>query len=88
MATLTIRKLDDEVYERLRARALRNDRSIEAEARHMLGGVLGADKAKITDEAERAAYITALIERLRLNALPVEPGMDSVSLIRAVRDEE
>lgn len=36
MATLTIRKLDEAVHERLRARALANNRSLEAEVRHLL----------------------------------------------------
>lgn len=39
MATLTIRQLDDEVYERLRQRARANKRSLEAEARHLLDDV-------------------------------------------------
>lgn len=36
MATLTIRKLDDGVHERLRERARTNKRSLEAEVRHVL----------------------------------------------------
>jgi len=36
MATLTIRQLDNEVYERLRDQARANKRSLEAEARHLL----------------------------------------------------
>jgi hypothetical protein len=36
MATLTIRQLDEEVYERLKGRARANKRSLEAEARHLL----------------------------------------------------
>lgn len=36
MATLTIRKLDDEVHKRLRARAKANKRSLEAEVRLLL----------------------------------------------------
>jgi len=36
MATLTIRQLDDQVYERLKARARANKRSLEAEARLLL----------------------------------------------------
>ncbi len=36
MATLTIRRLDDAVYESLRERARENGRSLEAEAREIL----------------------------------------------------
>lgn len=41
MATLTIRKLPDDVYDRLRVRAAQNKRSMEAEARAVL---IAADK--------------------------------------------
>ena len=36
MATLTVRNLDDDVYEALKARASDHDRSMEAEAREIL----------------------------------------------------
>ena len=36
MASLSIRKLDDEIYDRLRARATRNGVSMEEEARQIL----------------------------------------------------
>lgn len=91
MATLTIRKLDDGVYERLRAQAQRNDRSIEAEARQVLGGALREETTEIVDEAERREWVAALIERLNgLHArIPDNPeAPDSVALIRAIRDEE
>lgn len=77
MATLTIRKLDDEVYARLAARAKRNNRSLEAEARATLD--------------ERSRDVGAWIDDLRVfhaetiarhGVLP-----DSLPLIRAMRDE-
>ncbi len=37
MATALIPDLDDEVYERLKARAAGNNRTLEAELRHILG---------------------------------------------------
>jgi plasmid stability protein len=40
MASLTIRKLDDEVKSRLRLRAAAHGRSMEEEARAILGGAL------------------------------------------------
>ena len=36
MASLSIRKLDDEIYDRLRARAIRHGVSMEEEARQIL----------------------------------------------------
>src|SRR5436305_6862797 len=44
MASLTIRRLDDELKQRLRLRAARNGRSMEDEARIILGeAALGSD---------------------------------------------
>ena len=36
MATINVRRLDDEVVERLKLRAAENNRSLESEARHIL----------------------------------------------------
>ena len=44
MTTLTIRNVDSELKERLRVRAARNGRSMEAELRHILRETLGAGK--------------------------------------------
>lgn len=87
MATLTIRKLDDDIYERVRAQARRNERSIEAEAR----SILDAGSAGAGGDAE--ARRRDLIERLReyqerMLAKHGPSEQDSVALIRAVRDEE
>jgi antitoxin FitA len=41
MTTLTIRNVEPELKERLRVRAARNGRSMEAELRHMLREALG-----------------------------------------------
>lgn len=40
MATITVRNLDDEVQRRLKRRAARNDRSMEAEARAILSAAV------------------------------------------------
>ncbi|WP_066662086.1 MULTISPECIES: FitA-like ribbon-helix-helix domain-containing protein [unclassified Sphingomonas] len=78
MATLTIRKLDDEVYERLRLKARQNHRSIEAEARHLLGERLG-DRDVVLDG----------VDALRRRMAEKYGGFsDSVALIRQVRDTE
>jgi plasmid stability protein len=44
MATLTIRQLDDQVKERLRVRAARSGRSMEEEAREILGEAVGRSR--------------------------------------------
>lgn len=44
MATLTIRNVDAAVKERLRVRAARHGRSMEAEVRSILSAVLAADR--------------------------------------------
>ena len=78
MATLTIRQLDDAVYERLKARAKANNRSLEAEARVILD--------------ERTRTRTEAIARLQ--AFHEEMGRrtgllsDSTEIIRQMRDEE
>lgn len=75
MASLTIRQLDDAVYERLKRDAIANHRSIEAEARVRLGQPV----ASTEDWAERS----------RRAAVSLGPDYEgSVALIRAVRDEE
>ena len=78
MATLTIRQLDDEVYDRLRERARANKRSLEAEARHLLD--------------ERSRDLPALVEDLHAfhNRMVAKHGLlpDSTDLIREMRRDE
>jgi len=78
MATLTIRQLDDEVYERLKERARANKRSLEAEARHVLD--------------ERTRDLTAIVEDLRAfhKRMIAKHGLlpDSTELIRKMRRDE
>jgi plasmid stability protein len=52
MATLTIRNVDAELKERLRLRAARHGRSMEAELRHILSDTLGGDKNREPNLAE------------------------------------
>jgi antitoxin FitA len=56
MAALSIRDLDDSVREKLRLRAARHGRSMEAEIRAIL-------TAAVTDEAPRTDLFRALTER-------------------------
>ena len=77
MATLTIRQLDDEVYDRLRERARANRRSLEAEVRHLLD--------------ERTRDIPALVEDLSdfHERMIAKHGLlpDSTELLRELRRE-
>lgn len=54
MATITVRNLDDEVQRRLKRRAARHDRSMEAEARAILSAaVLEGDLVRTWLEVAR-----------------------------------
>lgn len=77
MATLTIRKLDDVVYARLKREAAANHRSLEAEVRAQLENSFDLD-----DWAERQRQAARTLHDQ--NGAPSE---DSVATIRAVRDE-
>jgi plasmid stability protein len=78
MATLTIRRLDDEVYEALKLRAQRNRRSLEAEAREIL-------TARTQSRAALADHLRDFHAQMvaRHGILP-----DSTPLIREMRDTE
>lgn len=77
MATLTIRKLDDRVYNRLREQAKRNNRSLEAEARDVLDK-RSRDVAAVVEDL--LAFHSEM--RARHGVLP-----DSTPLIREMREE-
>jgi plasmid stability protein len=78
MATLTIRRLPDEVYENLRQRARLNGRSLEAEARDIL--------------TERTRGLDALVDDLTAfhREMVAKHGLlpDSTPMLRQMRDEE
>ena len=61
MATLTIRNLPDEIYDRLRTRAARNKRSMEAEARDI---VSAAVRPTPESSAEAVRRMQELVARL------------------------
>ena len=76
MATVTIRNLDAEVVEKLKARAKDNDRSLEAEIRALLADAANHPSPKaLRDLAERIAAMT-----------PDVPQTDSTQIIREFRD--
>ncbi len=58
MVTINVRRLDDEVVDRLKARASRNNRSLEGEARHILECADDDDMA-----AKRAAFAETIKRR-------------------------
>lgn len=75
MASITIRKLDDELKRRLRVRAAEHGCSMEQEAREILGEVLGG-KLKAGPEGEEKGLGTILYELfapVRGIELPIEP---------------
>ena len=59
MATISVRRLDESVVDRLKRRASSNNRSLEDEVRHILECAVGDDT-----ESRRAAFL-ALADRLR-----------------------
>lgn len=52
MTTMTVRNIDPSIKERLRIRAARNGRSMEAELRHILGDTLGRERDREPNLAE------------------------------------
>ena len=76
MANALVRDLDDQVYERLKARAVGNNRSLEAELREIL--VAASKQASMAKARARAAEI-----RQRLSG---RSHSDSAELIREDRD--
>jgi plasmid stability protein len=77
MANLTIRNLDDTVVERLKTRAKKNDRSLEAEVRTILKNAAG--RLSGTEARTLAERITAMTPK-------GVKQTDSVELIREDRD--
>jgi antitoxin FitA len=67
VAALSIRDLDDAVKEKLRLRAARHGRSMEAEVRDIL-------TAAVTEDAPRTDLFSALTERFtQLGAVDLNP---------------
>jgi antitoxin FitA len=75
MAQIIVRNLDDDIVNRLKMRALDNDRSLEAEVRHIL-----EQSAKVDIAQAR------LIVMERRKKLQGRKFADSVELIREDRD--
>ena len=80
MATITIRRLADDVHSRLKTQAKNNGRSLEAEARHILGERVGGGGTP--------GWIERLRDLQQRQAADVGILPDSLELIRQMRDEE
>jgi plasmid stability protein len=87
MATLTINSLDDGVYERLKSRARENNRSVEAEVRDLLEAQV-LDEDPIESEKKMRAVIADIAAFQDGMRAKYGVQSDSVSAIRAIRDEE
>ena len=61
MVTINVRRLDDDVVDRLKVRASRNNRSLEGEVRHILECAADADMT-----AKRAAFAETIRRRRHL----------------------
>ena len=77
MATVTIRNLDNAVVEKLKSRARDNHRSLEAELRELLSGVVR--------EQERLRKFQAKAARIAAMTLDKLPQSDSTRLLREDR---
>ena len=76
MSSITIRKLDPALKERLRIRAAEHGHSMEAEARDILNGALGLSRTPIPGEptgADLLARIRARFEPLGFVDLELPP---------------
>ncbi len=83
MSTLTIRKLPEDTKSRLRARAARAGRSMEAEAREIL-----AAATAIEEEPDDPAELQALVDELYPDGLPAGVVDDLIAERRqSARDE-
>ena len=76
MATVTIRDLDEKIVAKLKARAKANNRSLEAELRELLSGVV--------KEQERRQRFLAKADRIAAMT-PNTRQTDSVELLREDR---
>ena len=79
MGTVHVRRLDDQVVERLKRRAAANNRSLESEARHIL------EQAAQDDMAEKVKSFLALSDRLRrkTSGVPQTPSYIFIAEDRA-----
>lgn len=73
MTTLTVRNVDPALKERLRVRAARNGRSMEAELRHILSETLVAENGRERNLAEAIRRRFAPLGGVELDPHPSVP---------------
>lgn len=78
MATLTIRKVDDALKQRLRVRAAHHGRSMEEEARDILRAALAAEPRSNQNLAEAIRELFAPMGGVELEPFPDEPMGDPI----------
>jgi plasmid stability protein len=76
MSTLMIRNVDTALKERLRVRAAKHGRSMEAELRQILRTVLAAEEPQEVDLAEAIRRRFAPLGGMELDPLPPVPVRD------------
>ena len=79
-ATLTIRNLDPAIKERLRVRAARNGRSMEAELRAILTAAFGTERNREINLAEAIRRRFAPLGGVKLDLPPREPTREPPAL--------
>ncbi len=84
MASITIRKLEDDIKQRLRVRAAENGRSMEEEVRDILRGVMG-DASLPRDLAAAIRARVAPAARVDLELPAREPIREPPQLGRRTR---
>ncbi len=82
MGSITIRRLDDQVKERLRVRASRHGRSMEEEAREILRVALNQKPSADANLAEGIRRRFAPLGGVELPAAPREPIREAPTLDR------
>jgi hypothetical protein len=65
MAQLLVRRLDDDVKERLKSRAKRHGRSLEAEARAILAEAAIGERSRRRRPKEKKGFGTLMYERFK-----------------------
>jgi plasmid stability protein len=83
MATLTIRQLDEALVRKIKQRAAAAGHSMEEEVRGLLNRTYGTD-----EQMKRQRESAERLRRLHAEGLlPKSHGVDSVDLIREMREE-
>jgi plasmid stability protein len=82
VATITVRKLDDYIIDALKRRAAENGRSMEEEARRVLVQAVGSEQLQ-----EQRKFVTRMRDPAVQALLPKGNGIDSVEIIREMREE-